>query len=76
MVDRTQFPQFLPREQSSAYLQEIWGLSYKPSTLAKLCSLGQGPATHRAGRNALHTPEALDSFARSRIRPAKTGKTP
>lgn len=68
MVDRRAFPQFLRRPQASEYLAEVWGLSYTPGTISKLCSLGRGPETHHAGRTALHTPEALDEFARSRIK--------
>lgn len=70
MVDRTQFPQYLRRPQASQYLAEVWGLTYAPGTLSKLCSLGLGPETHHCGRTALHTPESLDEFARSRIKPA------
>jgi len=69
MVDRTQFPQFLRRPQASQYLAEVWGLTYAASTLSKMCSLGTGPAVHHAGRVALHSPEALDAFARARIKP-------
>lgn len=72
MVDRRAFPQFLRRPQASEYLAEVWGLSYTPGTISKLCSLGRGPETHHAGRIALHTPEALDDFARSRIRAPAT----
>ena len=65
---RTEFPQYLRRPQASQYLESVWGLTYAPSTISKLCCLGVGPETHHAGRVALHTPESLDEFARSRIR--------
>jgi hypothetical protein len=68
IIDRTAFPQFLRRTQASQYLASVWGLSYGATTLAKLCCLGQGPQTHYWGRIAMHTPEALDEFAKSRIR--------
>jgi hypothetical protein len=67
-MNRTAFPQFLRRPQASQYLAEIWGLQYAASTLGKMCSLGSGPETHHCGRIALHTPESLDEFAKSRIR--------
>jgi hypothetical protein len=69
MPELRRFPQFLRRPQASAYLLEVWGLEYSAATLAKLCSLGTGPETHHNGRRALHTPEGLDAFARSRIKP-------
>jgi hypothetical protein len=65
----TAFPQYLRRPQASQYLAEIWGLQFAPGTLAKMCALGTGPETHHCGRQALHTPQALDDFARGRIRP-------
>lgn len=68
MIDRIAFPQYLRRPQASQYLAEVWGLSYTPGTISKLCALGKGPETHRCGRQALHSPEALDRWARSRIR--------
>ena len=67
-MNRTAFPQFLRREQASQYLADVWGLSFTPGSIAKLCSLKRGPATHYDGRRALHTPESLDAFARSRIK--------
>jgi hypothetical protein len=66
----SRFPQYLRRPQASQYLADVWGLQYAPSTLNKLCCMGVGPETFHAGRTALHTPKALDVFARSRIRPA------
>jgi hypothetical protein len=69
--DRAAFPQYLRRTQASQYLAAVWGLSYGATTLAKLCCQGQGPETHYWGRIAVHTPEALDAFARSRIRPTR-----
>jgi hypothetical protein len=71
MIDRTAFPQYLRRPQASQYLADIWGLSYAASTITRLCAEGKGPATHHCGRIALHTPEALDAWAKSRIKPAR-----
>jgi hypothetical protein len=67
-IDHTRFPQYLRRPQASQYLADVWGLSYAPTTLAKLCCMGIGPETFRAGRTALHSPKALDTFAKSRIK--------
>jgi hypothetical protein len=66
-----QLPRYLRRIEASAYLREIWGLSYAASTLTKMCYRGDGPETFYCGRDALHTPAALDAFARSRIKPGK-----
>ena len=67
-MDRTAFPQYLRRPQASQYLADVWGLQYAASTLSKMCSLGLGPETHHAGRTALHSPDSLDAFAKSRIK--------
>jgi hypothetical protein len=67
MPELRKFPQFLRRRQASQYLAEVWGLKYAESTLARLCCQGQGPRTSYDGRTALHSPDALDAFARSRI---------
>jgi hypothetical protein len=72
MPELRRFPQYLRRAQASEYLQEVWGLQYAESTLARLCCQGEGPTTHYDGRTALHTPEALDAFAKSRITRTKT----
>lgn len=68
MVDRTGYPQWLRRPQASQYLAEIWGISYSASTLAKMCCLGTGPETSYWGKIAVHSPDSLDRFARSRIK--------
>ena len=68
--EQRRFPQYLRRPQASQYLADIWGLQYAPGTIAKMCALGTGPETHHWGRIAMHSPESLDEFARSRIKPA------
>jgi hypothetical protein len=68
MPELNRYPQFLRRPQASAYLLEVWGLEYSAATLARLCSQGRGPETHRDGKRALHTPQALNQWAKSRIR--------
>jgi hypothetical protein len=66
---------FLRRQAASDYLRAKWGLSFTPGTLAKLCSQGRGPAAHRSGRIALHSPEALDAWVVARIK-APAPKSP
>ncbi len=58
------------RKEASRYLAEKWGLSYKPSTLAKLAWNGEGPLYNRAGRRVQYLPADLDAWARQKI----TGK--
>jgi hypothetical protein len=67
-MDRTRFPQFLRRPQACQYLEAVWGLTFTAGTLTKLCSQKRGPETSYDGRRALHTPAALDQWARSRIK--------
>ncbi len=59
---------------ASEYLRTQWGVEYSPATLAKLCCQGKGPITHQCGRIALHSPEALDAFARACIKPMQRRK--
>jgi len=75
-MDRTRrYPQFLRRPQASQYLEDVWGLTFTPGTLTKMCSQKRGPETFYDGRRALHTPEALDAFARARIKLTPHHKT-
>jgi hypothetical protein len=78
MPELRRFPQYLRRKQASVYLEEVFGLRYAESTLARLCCQGKGPETVYDGRTALHTAEALDAFAKSRItpKPSRRSKQP
>jgi hypothetical protein len=67
MPELHRFPQYLRRKQASEYLLEVFGLRYAESTLARLCCQGKGPDTVYDGRTALHTPESLNTWAKSRI---------
>jgi len=64
-------PQYRRRIEASEYLKDKWGLRYAPATLAKLASVGGGPAFVHAGRFPLYPQTALDAWARSRISPLK-----
>ena len=59
--------QRLRRTAASEYLREKWGLSYKPTTLAKLATLGGGPAFEHFGRWPLYSPEELDKWVAARL---------
>jgi hypothetical protein len=58
---------YLRRTEASTYLREQWGLSYSPSTLAKLACGDDAPAHHRCGRVVLYAPADLDRWAAARI---------
>jgi hypothetical protein len=49
------------------------GLSFSPATLAKMCAQNKGPKRGIPGRVALHTPQALDAFAKGRIQTVPAG---
>jgi hypothetical protein len=72
MPELNRFPQYLRRKQASEYLLEVFGLRYAESTIARLCCQGRGPDTVYDGRTALHTPESLNAWAKSRITPTPT----
>jgi hypothetical protein len=55
------------RPDASQYLQEKWGLSYAPSTLANPAVTGEGPPYRIAGRHAVYADPDLDAWAQSRI---------
>ncbi len=59
----------LNRQDSSRYLNEKWGISRTPKTLAKLAVTGDGPMFQKDGRIPLHTEEWLDDFAREQLSP-------
>ncbi len=60
----TEKPNLRPTEASD-YLERQWGISRKPSTLAKMrCISSDGPAFLKARRGVLYPREALDQYAR------------
>jgi hypothetical protein len=60
-------PKYLRRKPAADYLNDIWGLPTKASTLAKVAVLGGGPAFHSAGRIPLYAIEELDRFALAKL---------
>ncbi|ATQ67350.1 MULTISPECIES: hypothetical protein [Methylosinus] len=61
--------QYLRRKQAGEYLKTRYGFGSEKS-LAKLATVGGGPAFHKAGVACLYEPAALDDWARSKIGPA------
>ena len=57
----------LRRAEASEYLKSRWGIERKPTTLAKLATLGGGPRFEKAGRIPLYRTEFLDEWARSML---------
>jgi hypothetical protein len=55
----------LRRPAACVYLSEEHGIDRKPSTLAKLGSLGRGPLMEYVGRIPEYTTGALDDYAAS-----------
>ena len=58
----------LGRPQASRYLEEQWGVRYKPRTLAKLAVEGGGPPFFYIGRFPIYEVEDLDAWAVGRMR--------
>jgi hypothetical protein len=53
----------LDRREASQYLFEKHGIRHAAGTLAKLASIGGGPAYRKAGRRAIYDVPALDAYA-------------
>ena len=62
---------FLTPREASQYLAGL-GLSYAPSTLAKLRCVGGGPVFHSFGRSTRYTPQRLREFVRSKLSAERT----
>jgi hypothetical protein len=60
------------RTEASAYLKTVWGLDYKPVTLAKLATIGGGPRFEHAGRIPLYRQDELDAWAAAKLSPLKS----
>ena len=58
---------FLRRKTASQYLEETWGVSRAPSTLAKCAVIGGGPTFRRAGRVPLYSRDDLDDWVASKL---------
>lgn len=57
------------RLDASAYLKEVWGLSYTPRTLAKMACVGGGPPMEYVGRFPLYPQDGLDAWVSAKIGP-------
>ena len=57
----------LRRREASEYLSEIHGMTVAVATLAKLASVGGGPAMRYHGRIPLSDRQELDRWADSRL---------
>jgi hypothetical protein len=62
------YPQKLfRRTAASQYIWDTWGVSYAPSTLAKLAVVGGGPPFRRVGRFPVYSKDDLDDWVRSKL---------
>jgi hypothetical protein len=59
----------LERADASEYLLRNYGLSYTPATLAKLATVGGGPAYHAGSRYPLYPEASLDQWAMQKLGP-------
>jgi hypothetical protein len=57
----------LRRWEAAEYLGLVHGLQIAPATLAKLASIGGGPAFHRANRTPFYPVDELDRWAEARL---------
>jgi hypothetical protein len=55
------------RAEASEYIRSVWGLSYSVNTLAKLATIGGGPAFEHFGRWPVYTSQSLDDWVRGRL---------
>lgn len=62
------WPPNLRRSEASRYLQDVYGLSLAPATLAKMFSQrSDGPRAYLAGRVPLYPRDELDAWAANRL---------
>ena len=60
------YPPKLRRSDASAYLLEVHGLQFKPSTLAKMFSVrSDGPPAFKVGHIPYYATADLDAWAKS-----------
>ena len=63
---------FLRRAAAAAYVRQKYGFPCSRQWLAKLAVLGGGPVFRKAGRFPIYKPTDLDTWAQSRIGPARS----
>jgi hypothetical protein len=62
------WPPNLRRNEASRYLEEVYGLTLAPATLAKMFSQrSDGPPAYLAGRVPLYPRDGLDAWAAKRL---------
>lgn len=54
------------RADASQYMREHWGVSFAPTTLAKLATIGGGPVFEKFGRWPVYKQSDLDAWIESR----------
>lgn len=57
----------LRRWEASEYLGLVHGIQLAPTTLAKMATVGGGPAYHKSLRTPLYPTEELDRWAAERL---------
>ena len=67
MTDQSTTPRRMRRVNASEYLRQMHGLSFAPSTLAKMAVVGGGPAYRKAGNVPLYDPADLDAWAEAKL---------
>ena len=67
MTDQSTTPRRMRRVNASEYLRQMHGLSFAPSTLAKMAVMGGGPAYRKAGNVPLYDPADLDAWAEAKL---------
>jgi hypothetical protein len=67
MLTNAEWPCRLRRADASRYLMQVHGLCYTHATLAKLATVGGGPAFQKDGKRPLYTPAALDAWVQQKL---------
>jgi hypothetical protein len=57
----------LRRWEAAEYLERVHGITIAVATLAKLASVGGGPAYHKSNRTPLYPRDELDRWASERL---------
>lgn len=57
----------LRRWEAAEYLERVHGITIAVATLAKLASVGGGPAYHKSNRTPLYPRDELDRWAAERL---------
>ena len=71
-VTQTTDKEFLRRAEAANYVSKRYGFPCSRQWLAKLAVIGGGPLFRKAGRFPIYKPADLDTWAQSRIGPARS----